>query len=302
MSKRIDITNQTFGRWTVKKYIGPSPQSRRSIWECLCSCGNTGAVNSQDLRDGHSRSCGCLVIDIVRERSVKLDSGLSKLLRQYKASARHRKFEFNLDIENFKILTSSPCHYCGQFPIKISIKQAVAGSYVFNGIDRKNNLIGYTKENSVTCCEPCNFLKKDMPYEEFIRRVNAIVKKQNGQVNRIFNSKNPYQGKAKKVLAVCSAGLLRSPTVAFTLSNEPYNYNTRAVGLDAGHALIPIDSVLIEWADEIMVMDEYQEKILKEKTKKPVFNLRIGDNFEYRDKGLITIIHMRMKELLDEKE
>ncbi len=116
-------------------------------------------------------------------------------------------------------------------------------------------------------------------------------------MNRQWNAKNPYQGKFKKVLVICSAGMLRSPTVAWVLSNEPYNFNTRAVGIDVGHALIPLDDVLLEWADEIMVMDEYQEKVVKEKTDKRVTNLKIGDNFEYRDKGLIEIIRLRLKDI-----
>jgi predicted protein tyrosine phosphatase len=114
--------------------------------------------------------------------------------------------------------------------------------------------------------------------------------------NRAWNCANPYQGKFKRVLCVCSAGLLRSPTVAWVLSNEPYNFNTRAVGIDVGHALIPLDDVLIKWADEIVCMDEYQEKVLRERTDKPVINLRIGDNFEYRDKALVFMIRKRYEE------
>lgn len=121
------------------------------------------------------------------------------------------------------------------------------------------------------------------------------------EMNRKYNSSNPAQGKYKRVLAVCSAGLLRSPTLAWLLSNEPYNFNTRAAGLDVGHALIPVDDVLLEWADEIICMDEYQQKVLKERTTKPVINLRIGDNFEYRDKGLVTMMRMRYNEYLEDK-
>jgi predicted protein tyrosine phosphatase len=117
-------------------------------------------------------------------------------------------------------------------------------------------------------------------------------------MNRTWNAKNPFQGKFKRVLCICSAGLLRSPTVAWVLSNEPYNFNTRAVGIDEGIALIKLDDTLLEWADEILCMDEYQTLKVKERTKKPVFNLRIGDNFEYRDKGLIHIIKLRYEELI----
>jgi len=116
-------------------------------------------------------------------------------------------------------------------------------------------------------------------------------------INRKYNSKNPYQGKYKRVLCVCSAGLLRSPTAAWVLSNEPFNFNTRAAGIDEGHALIKVDDVLLEWADEIVCMDEYQQKVLRERTDKPVFNLRIGDNFEYRDKGMADMIRRHYLEV-----
>jgi len=108
--------------------------------------------------------------------------------------------------------------------------------------------------------------------------------------NRLYNCKNPYQGKYKKVLCVCSAGLLRSPTTAEVLSREPYNFNTRACGFDVGHALIPLDEVLLAWADEVVVMDEYQEEMLKKRTTTPIINLKIGDNFEFRDAELIQKI------------
>ncbi len=108
--------------------------------------------------------------------------------------------------------------------------------------------------------------------------------------NRKHNASNPNQGKFKKVLCVCSAGLLRSPTAALVLSQEPYNFNTRAVGLEEDFALIPIDDVHIEWADEIVCMTSYQAVELKWKTKKPIICLNIPDNFSYRDPQLMEMI------------
>lgn len=109
-------------------------------------------------------------------------------------------------------------------------------------------------------------------------------------MNRIANSKNPFQGEYKRVLCVCSAGLLRSPTTARILSMEPYNFNTRAAGLTPEFALIAVDSVLIEWAQEIVCMDARQERKLKEMTSKPVICLNIPDEFAYRDERLEKLI------------
>ena len=59
--------------------------------------------------------------------------------------------------------------------------------------------------------------------------------------NRLGNVNNGFQGKFRRALCVCSAGLLRSPTLAEILSQAPYNFNTRAVGITKEFALIPID-------------------------------------------------------------
>jgi predicted protein tyrosine phosphatase len=72
--------------------------------------------------------------------------------------------------------------------------------------------------------------------------------------NQLANVTNPYQGKSKKALCVCSAGLLRSPTIAKLLTQ--LGYNTRACGTSQEYALVPISEALLVWADEIYVVSE----------------------------------------------
>lgn len=117
------------------------------------------------------------------------------------------------------------------------------------------------------------------------------------RMNRMANAKNEFQGKYKKVLAVCSAGLLRSPTTAFVLSQPPFNFNTRAAGLVPDFALIAVDEILIHWADEIVCMNMEQAQHLKESgCDKPIICLNIDDNYEYRDPDLIKLITKNYKE------
>ena len=114
--------------------------------------------------------------------------------------------------------------------------------------------------------------------------------------NRLANCHNRFQGAYKKVLCVCSAGLLRSPTAALVLSQEPFNFNTRAAGLSSDHALIVTDEVLLEWADEIVCMEAKQEIILREMTNKPIICLEIPDIYDYRNPELMTQISKRYSE------
>lgn len=108
-------------------------------------------------------------------------------------------------------------------------------------------------------------------------------------MNRLANATNPYQGKTKKVLCLCSAGLLRSPTAAFVLSIDPFNYNTRAAGVTEEYALIPVDDVLLNWADEIVVMEPWMSGYVGDHLDKTVI-LNVKDTYAYRDPELIKEI------------
>ena len=61
---------------------------------------------------------------------------------------------------------------------------------------------------------------------------------------------NPFQGKDTRALCVCSAGLLRSPTLANVLIK--HGWNARACGSYVDLALIPISLNLISWANRII--------------------------------------------------
>ena len=75
---------------------------------------------------------------------------------------------------------------------------------------------------------------------------------------------NAYQGSHKKVLTVCSAGCLRSPTAAHILSSEPWNFNTRCAGTSEEYAIVPVTEALVTWADVIVCMDSDQVKFINE--------------------------------------
>lgn len=114
--------------------------------------------------------------------------------------------------------------------------------------------------------------------------------------NQLTNISNPYQGTAKKVLCVCSAGLLRSPTLANILHKE-LGYNTRACGTAENFALIPMSEALIHWADEIVFVDEDCKTYLDIETKEElslteasVFTLDVPDNFDYDNAELKDIL------------
>lgn len=58
MRKPLELENMRFGELTVIKRVGSNKQGN-SMWECICDCGKTVVVNSQNLKNNHTLSCGC---------------------------------------------------------------------------------------------------------------------------------------------------------------------------------------------------------------------------------------------------
>ena len=118
--------------------------------------------------------------------------------------------------------------------------------------------------------------------------------------------KNEAQGRYLRVLFVCSAGLLRSPTAA-KVAGE-FNINARAAGCLAYLALIPVSANLVVWADKLVFMNrenfEQTLEIFKDepdfveaiKNKSIVWN--IEDYYDYNDKMLQSVLRDKIREEL----
>lgn len=65
-----DLTNKVFNRYTVVRYSGINSNGHSS-WFCVCQCGNFSTVSGPSLKNGHSKSCGCLKIELFRQRLTK---------------------------------------------------------------------------------------------------------------------------------------------------------------------------------------------------------------------------------------
>lgn len=54
MTVRYDISGMKFSLWTVLSHV------HSGFWMCRCDCGNEKTVGSNTLRNGTSKSCGCV--------------------------------------------------------------------------------------------------------------------------------------------------------------------------------------------------------------------------------------------------
>jgi len=98
----------------------------------------------------------------IKDREKK--QNINGKYQSYKAGAKDRGIVFDLTKDDFKIFWQKPCHYCDA-PIETI------------GIDRKDNSIGYTLDNCLSCCKICNLGKHTSTYEEYVEHCKRMARK-----------------------------------------------------------------------------------------------------------------------------
>lgn len=178
-SSKLDLTGQKFGRLTVlSQDFSGTLSGGGTHWKCLCDCGRTVIRRGHSMRIGDVKTCGCGSHPLKYEDASRC--AFNELLNQYKKNARKTQRVFSLTNDEFRFLTSSNCHYCGEPPSQLGCfrdrsKNSVRQPYLANGIDRVSNEIGYVLSNCVACCKRCNWMKATLSFEEFVGHLRKVL-------------------------------------------------------------------------------------------------------------------------------
>jgi hypothetical protein len=70
MGKRLELVGRKFGRLLVISDMGTN-KKLKSLWGCLCECGNNLIVMGSDLINGNTKSCGCLQREATSKAKTK---------------------------------------------------------------------------------------------------------------------------------------------------------------------------------------------------------------------------------------
>jgi len=63
MARLIDITGQRFSRLVAVNHLSGS------VWQFRCDCGSLHKANFSNVRNGHTKSCGCFKLAVLDARS-----------------------------------------------------------------------------------------------------------------------------------------------------------------------------------------------------------------------------------------
>lgn len=158
--QRYNLIGNVYGKLTV---LGRDVSDK---WKCLCECGRTCTPRGCHLFSGASKSCG---------GCHWKDRAFRQVWWEYKVGAKRRGIPWELSEEEFRSITTSPCHYTGRAP---SLSRTLGVDvFVHNGIDRIDSTKGYTLENCVPCCSAVNYAKLDMSYSDFIQLCKEVTQK-----------------------------------------------------------------------------------------------------------------------------
>jgi hypothetical protein len=174
----VKITRKTgdrHGRLVIIREVKPDRWGSR-LFLFKCDCGKLVIA-----RWGTTVSCGCAQRDFVKNNlnySKRLPYGEScfnLIYNRYKCHARAKRRKFLLTKSQFRELVTGNCSYCGIAPSNTETKNKDAyGEFIYNGLDRVDNLLGYTVENTVTCCQTCNIAKRNMSKTEFLAWIERV--------------------------------------------------------------------------------------------------------------------------------
>lgn len=145
----------------------------------ICDCMNEYSLKlTNTLKNGGNFMCR----QCYAERdAANFDAhwGYKAAFSRIKKDARAANREFSIKLEEFRYLSQQNCYYCGGAPANL-ITYRGQNSFTFryfmySGLDRINNEVGYTRQNVVPCCIICNRAKNSMPFKDFIDWINRLT-------------------------------------------------------------------------------------------------------------------------------
>ena len=177
-----------FGRLTV---IGFDLSKQQ--WEYKCDCGASFFSNGKLVRNGNTKSCGCLNKEKQKERAISLINSRSdpnpiKVIATKVYGINYA--DGNLDFDTFFNLSQLPCHYCDASKTNTRTKTPSQHSYLsklskeeltfrYNGLDRIDSNLPHNIDNCVPSCYICNHAKSDMTMENFLSYLQKLVTNKN---------------------------------------------------------------------------------------------------------------------------
>ena len=150
MGNLIDLTGQRFGRLVVigrgADYL-TSGGHKFARWRCKCDCGNIVLVKSVHLRNGITKSCGCISAELLEKRNRVHGMRYTKLYEVWKGMKSRCENPKHIGFKDYGGRGISVCEEWRDDFLQF-YEWAVGHGYADGlTIDRIDNEKGYSPEN-----------------------------------------------------------------------------------------------------------------------------------------------------------
>lgn len=178
------LIEKKFGKLTVTK-LDKTINKGKTYWTCLCDCGKSVSVRMDSLRNGSTKSCGCLG----RKKRPQTPKGSKNArwcgygeisgtyLFSIHDSAKRRELSFEIDKEQLWKLflqQNRKCIYTG-LELEFSVKNTTAS------LDRIDSSKGYAIDNVQWVHKDINFMKRNFSDTTFLNYCRLIVQERDSK-------------------------------------------------------------------------------------------------------------------------
>lgn len=189
-----NIIGQRFGRLMVVSFLEPAPKAHSTLWLCQCDCGNKAKIQSNNLRSGHTRSCGCLETESKLKRSLIHGHTINKTYSPtYAVWSSIKGRCLNPHNEHYKYYGGRGITICDEWMKFNNFLKDMGETREGYQIDRINNNLGYYKEN-------CRWTTK---IENMRNRSNTLIVEYNGEkiplITLAENLKIPWHALRRRI-------------------------------------------------------------------------------------------------------
>jgi len=146
MGVKKELKGMKFGRLTVLEETGGRNKDGKVLWKCQCECGNIKTNSGSNLISGAIKSCGCLRTEIVRENSIKHGMWRTPTYQTWENMLKRCNNKKN---KAYKDYGGRGIKVCERWLNFINFFKDMGIRPEGLTIERKNNELGYFKEN---CC------------------------------------------------------------------------------------------------------------------------------------------------------
>lgn len=171
MGRFVDHKDKRFGRLVVNSYI------EGQTWSCTCDCGIKTKVKSGHLVSGNTTSCGCRKRSVLGESTTRHGMVGTRVYRIWKAMMTRCN---NANTPRYKDYGGRGINVCESWRQFENFFADMGAPPDGASIDRKNNELGYYKENCRwSTCNQQNSNKRNsilfegLPLKEWAARNNV---------------------------------------------------------------------------------------------------------------------------------